>query len=470
MAQLRELIVNGPSRFVGASTFNNDVVLNKGATSYADIMPGNTISYSLGSATYRWQNLYITNISLSDTLTTTLGEASTSAKLGDIQVAGGIGIAKNSFFGANIYLGSTTYYVNGSTSKLNALTTVGLITSGGNVVPATTTLTLGTSSARWATIYLKDANATGNIIPNAASNTQSLGSSSNKWNSIYGNTVYFGGTTYYASGTAANLPATTIAGLTVGGNILPSASAAYTLGSSSKRWLTLYVGNGAEGTAANTGALQITGGLSTTKKSFMGDSLTITGDLDLQVDDSDRFLKFTYTGSSAGYDWRIGYLGSGSGNANYLVFQSNSTTANTWTNVMRLGLISHEVTFASDILPDADTANNVGSSSLRWNKVYSMDVIASGKISATSLEVSTNTLLKNVLEVTATSTFSGNTTFTKPVSITNTTASTSKTTGALKVTGGIATQDQMSAKQVMIDDGATIKYDATNEYVYFTFA
>lgn len=283
MAQLRELIVSGPSRFVGASTFNDDVVLNKGATSYADIIPGETSTHSLGNSTYRWNNLYITNINISDTLTTTKNEASTAANIGDIRVAGGIGVAKNSFFGANIYLGSTTYYVNG---------------------------------------------------------------------------------------TAANLPATTIAGLTVAGNLLPSTSVAYNLGSSSKRWLTLYIGNGAEGTAANTGAVQITGGLSTSGKSFMGSDLVITGDIDIQGQNADRFVKFTHTTSSdTGFDWRLGYLGTDNGDANYFVIQSNSTSA-TWTDVIRLGLTSFDASFAGNINPRTANTGSIGTSILKWNKMY----------------------------------------------------------------------------------------------------
>lgn len=243
MAQLRELIVSGPARFVGASTFNDDVVLNKGATSYANIIPGEIDAHSLGNSTYRW-------------------------------------------------------------------------------------------------------------------------------NGIYGNTVYFGGTTYYINGTAANLPATTIAGLTVAGDLLPSTSVAYNLGSSSKRWLTLYVGNGAEGTAANTGAVQITGGLSTSGKSFMGSDLVITGDIDIQGQNADHFVKFTHTTSSdTGFDWRLGYLGTGNGDANYFVIQSNSTSA-TWTDVIRLGLTSFDASFAGNINPRTANTGSIGTSTLKWNKIY----------------------------------------------------------------------------------------------------
>ena len=58
MAQLRDLIVNGPSRFLGVSTYNEDVILNKGATAYAAIIPGETLTYNLGTADNSWLNIY----------------------------------------------------------------------------------------------------------------------------------------------------------------------------------------------------------------------------------------------------------------------------------------------------------------------------------------------------------------------------------------------------------------------------
>ena len=61
-------------------------------------------------------------------------------------------------------------------------------------------------------------------------------------------------------------------------------------------------------------------------------------------------------------------------------------------------------------------------------------------------------------------------TVTGVTAFTNTTASTSKTTGAVKVSGGVGVAGRMSANEVMIGDGCTLRYDATNKCVNFTFS
>lgn len=58
-------------------------------------------------------------------------------------------------------------------------------------------------------------------------------------------------------------------------------------------------------------------------------------------------------------------------------------------------------------------------------------------------------------------------TMTGVLTISNNTASTSMTTGALLVTGGIATQDQLSAKTIEINDKATVQYDTTRQALRF---
>ena len=55
-------------------------------------------------------------------------------------------------------------------------------------------------------------------------------------------------------------------------------------------------------------------------------------------------------------------------------------------------------------------------------------------------------------------------------SFTNTTASTSKSTGAVKVSGGVGVAGRLSANEVMIGDGCTIKFDNTNKCVNFVFS
>lgn len=95
-------------------------------------------------------------------------------------------------------------------------------------------------------------------------------------------------------------------------------------------------------TASQVGALPSSGG-------------TLSGDLIFDVGDDDRFIKFNYTGGSAGYGWRIGYLGSGSGDANYLSFQTEQTADNNWAEVLRFGLTSKVGTFA--VTPKVGTTN-----------------------------------------------------------------------------------------------------------------
>ena len=75
---------------------------------------------------------------------------------------------------------------------------------------------------------------------------------------------------------------------------------------------------------------------------------TLTGDLALNAGNEDRFLKFQYNNGDT-YGWRIGYLGSGSGDANYLVIQTSQETAATWTNALRLGNTKGDALFSATV-------------------------------------------------------------------------------------------------------------------------
>ena len=61
-------------------------------------------------------------------------------------------------------------------------------------------------------------------------------------------------------------------------------------------------------------------------------------------------------------------------------------------------------------------------------------------------------------------------TVTGVTAFTNTTVSTNKSTGAVKVSGGVGVAGRMRANEVMIGDGCTLRYDATNKCVNFTFS
>ncbi len=121
MAQLRDLIVNGPARFLGKAIYNHNVLFTKDVTFDCDILPGSS-NRNVGSDASPWKKIYAETLS-TEGLVTTGGDASTSTTTGDIQVAGGIGVARTSFFADKIYTGTTDYYIDGdATSILYALT------------------------------------------------------------------------------------------------------------------------------------------------------------------------------------------------------------------------------------------------------------------------------------------------------------------------------------------------------------
>lgn len=76
----------------------------------------------------------------------------------------------------------------------------------------------------------------------------------------------------------------------------------------------------------------------------------LTGDLNLLTGNNDRFLTWKYATATHGADWRIGVLGTGSGDANYFVIQTNHTGSGEeekpWTTAVQIGMNTPNVTFA----------------------------------------------------------------------------------------------------------------------------
>ena len=107
-------------------------------------------------------------------------------------------------------------------------------------------------------------------------------------------------------------------------------------------------------------------------------SNTITGNLTLMVGeshDSDQFIRFKYSSTDLdNYSWRLGYIGSGSGNENLFVIQSNHNGA--WNSALKIGLQQYDATFKGNVTApkfigelqgNASTATSSSSASIALN-------------------------------------------------------------------------------------------------------
>ena len=129
--------------------------------------------------------------------------------------------------------------------------------------------------------------------------------------------------------------------------------------------------------SANNTYSPIIGGDITANGNITGKNGTLTsliindgGNITLNQNEKDQFINFLYTGTSAGYDWRIGHLGTGSGDGNYFVIQSNGTTASTWNNALRLGLTTLDAQFGGNVYPASNNTKTLGTSERKWKAVY----------------------------------------------------------------------------------------------------
>jgi hypothetical protein len=122
----------------------------------------------------------------------------------------------------------------------------------------------------------------------------------------------------------------------------------YSLGTSSSKWSNVYATTFNGNATSATKATQDGSGNVITSTYLKLTGGTLTGDLILNAGNEDRFLKFQYNNGDT-YGWRIGYLGSGSGDANYLVIQTSQETAATWTNALRFGNTKGDALFSASV-------------------------------------------------------------------------------------------------------------------------
>ena len=89
---------------------------------------------------------------------------------------------------------------------------------------------------------------------------------------------------------------------------------------------------------------------------------TMSGNLTMMASNqhnSDQYINFKYSTTDLdNFSWRLGYRGTGSGNDNNFMIQSNGNGA--WVDVLKFGLIDYKATFAGNVTAASFTGNLTG--------------------------------------------------------------------------------------------------------------
>lgn len=205
--------------------------------------------------------------------------------------------------------------------------------------------------------------------------------------------------------------------------------------------------NATENSAASsttTGALRVTGGLSTTKASWIGGGL-----LTIKSSNDNASSAITlWRGSNA--SWKIeNASGTLHFNCNYTT-SAQSTYTSLFSIAYNTGIVKTKGTI---YLSDGTTYYISGSGS---SKLTNLSL-------AGTLGVTGATTLSSTLGVTGVATFANT------VKITKNAASSSTTTGSLQVTGGIGATGQVNAQSFRIDNAAKFVYNSTDKCVDVIF-
>ena len=108
-------------------------------------------------------------------------------------------------------------------------------------------------------------------------------------------------------------------------------------------------------------------------------NLTMSGNLTITPGNTDNFITFSYS-SGTTYSWRLGYLGSGSGDANYLVIQSAKAAGTSWNNVIRMGNETLDAAFGGNVYPITTNTQTLGTTDYQWSHIYGVKSTYTGDL------------------------------------------------------------------------------------------
>lgn len=137
-----------------------------------------------------------------------------------------------------------------------------------------------------------------------------------------------------------------------------------------KRQITAATGDNYETYWSNLGAnVDLSGYVTLDTDQTITGLKAFTQSIHLQGVNENQFIYFEHTGTETGYDWRLGYMGTGSDDKNYFVIQSNKKST-TFNSAIQIGLISLDVGIGKNLYPLTDNENTLGTSNSKWKKLY----------------------------------------------------------------------------------------------------
>ncbi len=301
---------------------------------------------------------------------------------------------------------------------------------GGHLLPTTTnTYDLGSSSLKWANVYTTKINGytLGAACAKAVTDSSSASAISTGTNLVTERDVYYGlptinGAHNYTSSTKIYAPT----GAGTAGQILTS-SGGTPAWSSVSAVMGDYVKKAGD---TMTGALTINDTLSVTGATTLSDTLTVAKAATLEG-------ALSVTGATT---------------------LSDTLTVNKAATLKSTLGVTGATTLSNTLTVNKATALK-----------STLGVTGATTLSST-LAVTSATTLSSTLDVAGITTLDDDLNVDGIITSANTTASTNKSTGALIVAGGAGIGGQLSANTVMVGDKATMKYDTTNNYVYFVFS
>ncbi len=265
-----------------------------------------------------------------------------------------------------IVVKAQTQTLSGAKTFSSAITaTAGLITGGVIISDTDSTDDLGSTTKRFANLYVDSIGDTGQDLTIAATTTNLPSGHITDYNSADVTITHAVNTLTIAGGN------TVVDSLTSGGNIVSDTDSTDDLGTTSVRWANLYVD---DITVTNNvtvgGTLTLTGGLTLNGNVTVGDSASDTLTINSTITSNLLFTDATYDIGASGATRPRDLFLSRNAVMGGTLGVTGATTLSSTLGVTGALTATAGITSGSDIVSDSDSTDDLGTTSVRWANLY----------------------------------------------------------------------------------------------------